>query len=72
MAFTLQGLGTTFLILLLILSFYAGVYMLHLTRTRIRMRVVKGELEDEVVELSNRRIKLISLFNRGAVAVDED
>ena len=72
MAFTLQALGTTYLILLQILSFYAGVYFLHLTRTRVRMRVVKGELEDEVVELSNRRIKMISLFNRGAVAVDED
>jgi UDP-N-acetylmuramyl pentapeptide phosphotransferase/UDP-N-acetylglucosamine-1-phosphate transferase len=72
LAFLLQGLGTTWLIATLIGAFYTGVGILHLTRTKVRMRVVKGEIEDDLVETSNRRIRLVSLFNRGAVTVDDD
>ncbi len=71
-SFTLQGLGTTLLILILIATFYSFVYILYLTRTRVRMRVVKGQVGDDIVELNNRRIRFVSLFNRGAVAIDED
>lgn len=72
MSFGLKFLGTTWLILLLIATFYASVYILHFTRSRVRMRVVKSEVGDDVVEMTNRRIRLVSLFNRGAVAIDED
>jgi UDP-GlcNAc:undecaprenyl-phosphate GlcNAc-1-phosphate transferase len=72
LAFALQGIGTTYLIATLIASFYLGVYILYLTRTKVRMRVVKGETEEDLVESNNRRTRLVSLFNRGAVAVDEE
>ena len=71
-ALALQRLGTTYLIAVLIAAFYLGVYILYLTRTKVRMRVVKGEVEDNLVAPDNKRIRLVSLFNRGAVAVDEE
>jgi len=68
----LRGIGTTWLIFSLMAIFYFGVYTLHLTRTRVRLRVVKGASSDELMDINERKVRFISLFNRGAVAVDED
>ncbi len=72
MAFALQGLGTTLLIAVLVVTFYAAVYVLHFTRKRVTMRVVKTDNDEELREMNNKRTRFISLFNRGAVTVDEN
>jgi hypothetical protein len=69
--FLLQGLGTTYLILGLVACFFAGIYGLYLSRTKVRMRVVKGDINPSFPETEAKRVRMVSLFNR-AVAVDED
>jgi UDP-N-acetylmuramyl pentapeptide phosphotransferase/UDP-N-acetylglucosamine-1-phosphate transferase len=69
--FLLQGIGTTFLILGLIACFFTGIYVLYLSKTRVRMRVVKGDIDTSYPQTEAKRVRLVSLFNR-AVAVDED
>jgi UDP-N-acetylmuramyl pentapeptide phosphotransferase/UDP-N-acetylglucosamine-1-phosphate transferase len=70
--FLLQGLGTTYLILGLIACFFAGIYGLYLSRARVKMRVIKGDVDVSYQEPEAKRVRLVSLFNRGVVAVEED
>ncbi|HEX8331039.1 MAG TPA: MraY family glycosyltransferase [Segetibacter sp.] len=69
--FLLQGIGTTFLIFGLIACFFSGIYVLYLSKTKVRMRVVKGDVDTSYPEAEAKRVRLVSIFNR-AVAVDED
>lgn len=69
--FLLQFIGTTFLILGLIGCFFLSIYILYLSKTKVRMRVIKGEADGVFPEAEVKRVRLVSLFNR-AVAVDED
>jgi hypothetical protein len=69
--FLLQGVGTTYLILGLIACFFTGIYALYLSKTKVRMRVVKGDVDTSYSETEAKRVRLVSIFNR-AVAVDED
>ncbi len=71
--FLLQSIGTTWLILALIICFFGGIYGLYLTKSKPGMRVIKGDGDGEskFAETVGKRVRLVSLFNR-AVAVDED
>lgn len=68
--FLFQGIGTTWLILGLIGCFFTGIYLLYLSKSKVRMRVIKGEA-DSAFQSETKGVRLVSLFNR-AVAVDED
>lgn len=72
--FLLQSIGTTWLILGLISSFFIGIYGLHVTRRRANMRVIKGEKPNEAkFEVKEeKRVRLVSLFNRTAAVVEEE
>jgi uncharacterized membrane protein len=69
--FLLQSVGTTFLIFGLIACFFAGIYGLYLSKSRVRMRVVKDDSDIAFAAPKSKRVRLVSLFDR-AVAVDED
>jgi UDP-N-acetylmuramyl pentapeptide phosphotransferase/UDP-N-acetylglucosamine-1-phosphate transferase len=69
--FLLQSIGTTYLILGLIACFFAGIYGLYLSKSRVKMRVIKGDADLSYPESKSKRVRLVSPFTR-AVAVDED
>lgn len=62
--FLLQNIGTTWLILVLTVGFFATIYIVYLTRAKVKMRVIKGEKEATVASKKEKRVGLISPFNR--------
>jgi UDP-GlcNAc:undecaprenyl-phosphate GlcNAc-1-phosphate transferase len=69
--FLLQGIGTTWLILALMSCFFIGIYSLYLTRTRPRMKVVKGE-KDNRNKFEEKRVRTISFASPVTAVVNED
>ena len=70
--FLLQSVGTTYLIIGMIACFFIGIYGLYLSRSRVRMRVIKGEVDTPFGERESKKVRLVSLFTRDAVAAEED
>ncbi|MDB5190867.1 MAG: undecaprenyl-phosphate N-acetylglucosaminyl 1-phosphate transferase [Segetibacter sp.] len=71
-AFYMQTvMGCTWIILTLMISFFAWVYVLYLKKSRYKLRVIKGEM-DKVEPVQTKRVKLVSFFNEKVAAVKED
>jgi UDP-GlcNAc:undecaprenyl-phosphate/decaprenyl-phosphate GlcNAc-1-phosphate transferase len=65
-SFYFQQIGTTYLIGILITSFFAWVYMLYLKRSRYRLRVIKGDAGKQPLQEEKPPFKIVSLFTKKA------
>ena len=67
------GFGTTKLILLQIVLFFSGIYILYLTkpRKRIDMKVIKGDFEENA-SFAKRVKKHLSISGNNATIIDEE
>ena len=67
------GFGTTKVILLQIVLFFSGIYILYLTkpRKRIDMKVIKGDFEENA-SFAKRVKKHLSISGNNATIVDEE
>jgi len=70
-AFFLQSIGTTYLILALVVGFFGWVYSLYLRRSRYKLRVIKGEA-DLKLKKEPKSVRLVSIGNHSAAAVIEE
>jgi UDP-GlcNAc:undecaprenyl-phosphate/decaprenyl-phosphate GlcNAc-1-phosphate transferase len=67
----LQFIGTTYLILGLVVGFFGWVYTLYLRRSRYKLRVIKGEADTKIVK-ETKSVRLVSIGNHSAAAVVEE
>lgn len=75
LAFYFQNIGTTYLIAGLIIFFFAWITLLYFKRSRYKLRVVKGEAEKNLAEISEGKVagvRLVSLFSKKAAVVEEE
>lgn len=67
--FIFQNIGITLLIAIQIALFFSLIYLLKLKKSKYKLRVIKGEVKTAVHE---EKVRLVSLFNKKAVVVEED
>lgn len=65
-SFTFQKIGTGLLIVALMFVFFSLVFWLSYKKSNYKLRVIKGEVIEE------EKVRLISLFDKKAAAVEED
>jgi hypothetical protein len=68
-SFAFQGIGTSLLIVALIISFFAIVYVLTYQKSKYKLRAIKGEVKSLLTEDS---VRLVPLFDKKAAVVEED
>jgi UDP-N-acetylmuramyl pentapeptide phosphotransferase/UDP-N-acetylglucosamine-1-phosphate transferase len=68
--FLLQGVGTTWLIGGLMSCFFVGIYALHITPAKVKMKAIKGEKETEN-RFEEKKVRTISFVSRPAIAVED-
>lgn len=68
-SFTFQQMGTNLLIAALMALFISMVYILGYSKSKYRLRAIKGEMKPSI---SEEKVRLVSLFDKKAAAVEED
>jgi hypothetical protein len=70
-ALLLQQIGPTWLILVLVASFFGWVYTLYIRKSRYKLRVIKGDA-GKALKTDPKRVKLVSFARENAGAVQEE
>ncbi len=68
-SFTFQQIGTSRLIIALIILFFSLVYFLSYNKSKYKLRAIKGEVKPLMKE---EKVRLVSLFDKKAAVVEED